>query len=251
MGRVDIQLNTICVGQDRQSVFLELRYGRHATDFNRATTWWRTLWRNSEPHEIHFVNTHQPILKYIAESLRRRCLSLGGQRLLTVLALGVTYRRPPQHRLAGRVALRQEMPSSVEKGAVPGIPGGSCETKRRVEFAIADGGSDTSGWKSKREDDNPMKGYEAIQTRFAHRNKERENNAAGSMHVNGSKNKRVIKSHEAKSSGQEAHETRGRELTMHTSLLARALESIKCNIKAVRSRWIRGETREQPSRGQA
>ena len=58
MGRVDIQVKTIRVEQDRQSVILELRYGRHGTDFNCATTWWRTLWRDSEPHETHFVKIY-------------------------------------------------------------------------------------------------------------------------------------------------------------------------------------------------
>ena len=52
-GRVDIQdlVKTIRVERDCQSVVLELCYIRHVEDFNRATTWWRTLWRDSTPHE--------------------------------------------------------------------------------------------------------------------------------------------------------------------------------------------------------
>ena len=72
-----IQVKTIRVEQDRQSVVLELHYGRHGTDLNRATTWWRTLWRDSEPHETHFVKIQQPILKNMADTLRRLRLSLG------------------------------------------------------------------------------------------------------------------------------------------------------------------------------
>ena len=50
-------------GTDHQSVVLEPHYSRHGTDFNLATTWWRALWRNSEPHDAHFVKMHRPILK--------------------------------------------------------------------------------------------------------------------------------------------------------------------------------------------
>ena len=57
----------------------------------------------------------------------------------------------------------------MESGAGPGIRGGSWGTKRRVEFAIDDAGSDASGSKSKREDDNPMNEYEAMQARTANR----------------------------------------------------------------------------------
>ena len=78
MGRVDIQVKMMRVEQDRQSVVLELHCGRHATDFNRATTWWRALWRGSEPHETHFVKIHRPIPKDMSATLRRPRLSLGG-----------------------------------------------------------------------------------------------------------------------------------------------------------------------------
>ena len=39
IGRVDIQVKTIRVDQDRQAVALEQRYGRHVADFNREPTW--------------------------------------------------------------------------------------------------------------------------------------------------------------------------------------------------------------------
>ena len=80
MGRVDtcIQVNMIRVEQDGQSVVLELRYGRHVTDFNRATTGYRTLWQDSKPHETHFIKMHRPILKDMGTTLRRRLLSLEG-----------------------------------------------------------------------------------------------------------------------------------------------------------------------------
>ena len=94
----------------------------------------------------------------------------------------------------------------------------------RKNASAYEGGLDASGSKSKRVTDNPIKGYEEMQTRIANRKKEREKNATGSNPVKGSKNKRVKKSQEAKRSGKEANETPARELT---SLLARDLESIK------------------------
>ena len=38
MGRVDNEVKTIRIEQNRQSVVLELRYSRHMTDFNPAAT---------------------------------------------------------------------------------------------------------------------------------------------------------------------------------------------------------------------
>ena len=60
-------------------------------------------------------------------------------------------------------------------------------------FAIDDGGSDASGSKSKKGEDSPMKGYEAMQTRIANRKKEGEKSAAGSKPAKGSNKKRVKK----------------------------------------------------------
>ena len=75
MGRVDIQVKTIRVEHDRQSVVLELRYGRHETDMNRAASWYRTLWRGSNPYETHFIKMYRPILKDMGATLRRgQCL---------------------------------------------------------------------------------------------------------------------------------------------------------------------------------
>ena len=75
MGHVDIQVKTIHVERDRQSVVLELRYGRHETDLNRATSWYRTLWQDSNPHETHSIKMYHPILKDMGATLRRRqCL---------------------------------------------------------------------------------------------------------------------------------------------------------------------------------
>ena len=88
------------------------------------------------------------------------------------------------------------MLSSVESGDVPGNSS-SWVTKRRVEFAVADGGSDTSGSKSKEGSDTPTSGYEKMQSRIANRRKERiEKNATGSKPGPSSKNKRVKKSQE-------------------------------------------------------
>ena len=55
---------------------------------------------------------------------------------------------PKQSPVSRSCDLTYEMPSSVESGAVPGNST-SRATKRRVEFAIDDGGSDASGSKSK------------------------------------------------------------------------------------------------------
>ena len=78
MGRVDIQVRTARVEQDRQPVALELLYGRRGANFNRAATaaWWRAVWRDSEPHEAHFAKMHRTILKDMAGTLRRPRLSL-------------------------------------------------------------------------------------------------------------------------------------------------------------------------------
>ena len=70
-------------------------------------------------------------------------------------------------------------------------------------------GSDASGSKSKKDDD-PMLGYEAMQTRIANRKKEREECAAGTKPVKGSNKKRVKKTKGAK---ELASKTRVRELT--------------------------------------
>ena len=75
MGRVDIQVKTIHVERDRQSVVLELRYGRHETDLNRATSWYRALWQDSNPHKTHFIKMYRPIFKDMGATLRRgQCL---------------------------------------------------------------------------------------------------------------------------------------------------------------------------------
>ena len=127
---LDVHVKAMRVEQDRQSVVLELRYGRHATDFNRTTTWWRSLWRDSEPHETHFVKMHRPILKGMTDTLSRLRLSLGCQRLLPVLTLGVTYQRPSNHRLAGCVASqrryrhRLRVVPYLELVVVRGVPNG-------------------------------------------------------------------------------------------------------------------------------
>ena len=95
----------IRVEHDRQSVALALHYGRHETDSNHATTWWRTYWKDSEPHEAHATKMHQPFRKEIADVPRRRQFSSHGKYLLTVL--GVTYRRPSNRLLANHVASRR------------------------------------------------------------------------------------------------------------------------------------------------
>ena len=106
-----------------------------------------------------------------------------------MLALGVIYRRPSNHRLARPCSLTEEMPSSEVSGAGPSIRGGSWGTKWRVEFDVDDGGSDASGSKSKRGEDNPIMGYEAMQTRIANQKKEREKSAPGSKPAKGSNKK--------------------------------------------------------------
>ena len=72
MGPVDIQVKTIHVERDRQSVVLELLYARHETDLTRATSWYRTLWQESNPHETYTIKVHRPILKDMGATLRRR-----------------------------------------------------------------------------------------------------------------------------------------------------------------------------------
>ena len=74
-------------------------------------------------------------------------------------------------------------------------------------FDIEDVGSDASGSKSNRGDD-PMIGYEAMQTRIANLKKEREKCAADTTPVKSSNKKRVKKTKEARDSEQDANETR-------------------------------------------
>ena len=123
MGRVDIQVKMMRMEHDRQSVAFKLHYGRHEADSSHgchATTWWRTYWKDSEPHKTHAAKMHRPFRKEMADDILRR------------------------HR-----------------------------TKRRVGFDIKDVGSDASGSKSKKGDD-PMIGYEDMQTRIAKRKTEQE-----------------------------------------------------------------------------
>ena len=49
MGRADVQVRMTHLERDRQSVVLELRYGRHEVDLNRATSWYRALWLDPTP----------------------------------------------------------------------------------------------------------------------------------------------------------------------------------------------------------
>ena len=75
MGRVDIQVKMMHVERDRQSVVLELRYGRQEPDLNRVTSWYRALWQDSNPRETHFIKMYRPILKAMGATLRRgQCL---------------------------------------------------------------------------------------------------------------------------------------------------------------------------------
>ena len=119
----------------------------------------------------------------------------------------MAYRRPPNCRLSGRVASRRrcrhrwrvvlDLQFVVVRGGLSGEWSLPC---------IDDGGSHASGSKSKKGDDNSMKGYEAMQTRIANRKKEREKSAAGSKPVKGSNNKRVKKSQLTRSKRQTRHE---------------------------------------------
>ena len=77
MGRVDIQVKMIRVERDHQSVVLELRYGRHETGLNHATSWYRTLWQDTKPHKTHLVKIYRPILKDMGATLRRGNFLLG------------------------------------------------------------------------------------------------------------------------------------------------------------------------------
>ena len=54
-GRVDIKV--IRAQRDHQDlvVVLELQYGRHETGLNHATSWYRTLWKDSDPHETRLI----------------------------------------------------------------------------------------------------------------------------------------------------------------------------------------------------
>ena len=74
-GRVDIQVKMICVQRDHQVVVLELQYGRHEAGLNHATSWYRTLWQDSKPHETHLIKMHCPILKDMGDTrTQAKCL---------------------------------------------------------------------------------------------------------------------------------------------------------------------------------
>ena len=109
---------------------------------------------------------------------------------------------------------------------MPGNRSSSWATKRRVEFYITDGGSDTFGSKGSKGGGDPPNGYDKMQSRIANRKKERsEKNTTGNTPRLNSNNKKVEKSHEkGSSSDKKTNETRARELT---GLLKHALESTK------------------------
>ena len=65
---VDIQVKMIRVQRDHQVVVLELQYGTHEAGLNHATSWYRTVWKDSEPHETHIVKMHRPILKDMGDT---------------------------------------------------------------------------------------------------------------------------------------------------------------------------------------
>ena len=72
-GRADIQVKPEMI-RDHQVVVLELQYGRHETGLNHATSWYRTLWNDSEPHETHLIKMHRPILKDMGDTIRQESL---------------------------------------------------------------------------------------------------------------------------------------------------------------------------------
>ena len=73
-GGVDIQVKMIRVQRDHQVVVLELQYGRHETGLHHATSWYRTLWKDSGPHETHLIKMHRPILKDMGDTIRQESL---------------------------------------------------------------------------------------------------------------------------------------------------------------------------------
>ena len=115
MGPVDIQVKTIHVERDRQSVVLELRYGRHETDLNRATSWYRTLWQDSNPctrdplHQDVSLDPkgHGRDAKATSMSLRRMTSNRAGGRCDNVILT------PKQSPVSRPCTATEDMPSTI------------------------------------------------------------------------------------------------------------------------------------------
>ena len=62
MGPVGIQdLVKMTRGErDRHTVYLELQYEELGNGLNHATSWFRTLWKDSQPHEIRRIKMYPP-----------------------------------------------------------------------------------------------------------------------------------------------------------------------------------------------
>ena len=60
-GPVDIQVKTTRVGRDRHAVVFELQYEGRETGLNHATSWFKTLWKDSRPHETRRITMYPPI----------------------------------------------------------------------------------------------------------------------------------------------------------------------------------------------
>ena len=60
-GLVDIQVKMTRMGRDRHSVSLELQYEGQGKGLNQATSWFRTLWKDSRPHETRRIKMYPPI----------------------------------------------------------------------------------------------------------------------------------------------------------------------------------------------
>ena len=73
---------------------------------------------------------------------------------------------PKQSSISQSCDITEEMPSSVQSGAMP-ANSSSWATKRRVEFAVADGGCDASGSESKEDSDTRTSGYAKMRPRIA------------------------------------------------------------------------------------
>ena len=61
-GPVGIQVKMTRGERDRHTVYLELQYEElgNGLNINHATSWFRTLWKGSRPHEIRRIKMYPP-----------------------------------------------------------------------------------------------------------------------------------------------------------------------------------------------
>ena len=83
---VGIQVRTTRGERDRHTLYFELQYEELGNGLNHATSWYRTVWKDSRPNEIRRV-------QMIPSTKGGRQVLLLDVRRLTVVTVGVSHLR--------------------------------------------------------------------------------------------------------------------------------------------------------------